>query len=110
MASLNFSFAETCFPSLEAQQKQLLTDHIYKHPLSYGKHVEVIKIDAQECLNSKTTHYFVQYNDLICNDVNHPQKTLVKCQTVRCKSIGTVTASGKVTFETAPTQSCYKLK
>lgn len=102
--------AKNCLPDIEALQKKMLVQHISKYPLTYGKDLEVIKIDTIDCAEQGTSHYNIHYVDIVCFDINDPERELLKCSKVRCQSPARVNSFGSIDFETASVKSCFKIK
>ena len=102
--------AKTCPSSVESLQKKLISHHIHKYPLTYGKDIDIVKIETVDCSNESSSHYVVYYNDFVCFDVSESERNLLKCNKVRCQSASTVSNAGSVEFDLAPSKSCQRLK
>ena len=110
---LSFSqvlLAKDCHPTFEALQKKMLIQHIDKFPLTYGKDLEVFKIDTVDCNEQGNSQYIIHYIDIVCFDINDPDRELLKCSKVRCHSPARISSVESVDFETASVKSCIKIK
>lgn len=106
-----FSIASTshCSSSLENSQKKMIMQFIYKDPFAYGKDIEVTKVETLSCSLGATQRYLVTYTDIVCYDLNDPNRELIKCYRIKCESPALILNSGIIEFDLAPQKSCEKI-
>jgi hypothetical protein len=100
-----------CTASDDSAHKKLISQHIYKMPLTYGKDIQVTDVETLSCQNDgQNSRYLVRYRDVACFDVKTQSRNSLKCYKISCESPAIVRANGSVEFDLTPKKECQKMK